>query len=93
MIERPLIFDIRTRPHQMQSLTGTKDLQMVNITLRVLTRPNIPHLEKIYTQLVRGCVYVCLYVCMRVCMVASTNTWRGVGNATHCAWPWRSRAY
>lgn len=50
-VERPIIFDIRTRPHQMQSLTGTKDLQMVNITLRVLSRPNIPHLEKIYTQL------------------------------------------
>ena len=50
-IERPIIFDIRTRPHQMQSLTGTKDLQMVNITLRVLTRPSIPNLEKIYTKL------------------------------------------
>lgn len=50
-IERPLIFDVRTRPHQMQSLTGTKDLQMVNITLRVLTRPSIPKLEAIYTQL------------------------------------------
>jgi len=50
-VERPIIFDIRTRPHQMQSLTGTKDLQMVNITLRVLSRPSIPNLEKIYTKL------------------------------------------
>jgi len=50
-VERPIIFDIRTRPHQMQSLTGTKDLQMVNITLRVLSRPRISQLSKIYNQL------------------------------------------
>lgn len=50
-LQRPIIFDIRTRPHQMNSLTGTKDLQMVNITLRVLTKPSIPSLAKIYTDL------------------------------------------
>lgn len=50
-LQRPIIFDVRTRPRQVNSLTGTKDLQMVNITLRVLTKPNIPHLEKIYTRL------------------------------------------
>jgi prohibitin 2 len=50
-LERPIIFDIRTRPHQMQSLTGTRDLQMVNITLRVLSAPNIDNLADIYTRL------------------------------------------
>jgi prohibitin 2 len=49
--DRPIIYDIRTRPHQMQSLTGTRDLQMVNITLRVLSRPSIDNLAKIYKNL------------------------------------------
>lgn len=40
----PHIFDVRTRPRQIQSLTGSKDLQMVQISLRVLTRPDVPHL-------------------------------------------------
>ncbi len=35
-IETPLIYDVRARPRNIASLTGTKDLQMVNITLRVL---------------------------------------------------------
>lgn len=38
--ERPHIFDIRTRPRNIQSLTGSRDLQMVNITLRVLSKPD-----------------------------------------------------
>lgn len=50
-VERPILFDVRTQPYTVQSLTGTKDLQMVNITLRVLTRPMVPQLEKIYTEL------------------------------------------
>ena len=37
--EYPHICDIRTRPRNVQSLTGSKDLQMVNITLRILTKP------------------------------------------------------
>jgi prohibitin 2 len=50
-VERPILFDVRTQPYTVQSLTGTKDLQMVNISLRVLTRPMVPQLEKIYTEL------------------------------------------
>lgn len=34
--ERPIIFDIRSRPRNIASLTGSRDLQMVNITLRVI---------------------------------------------------------
>lgn len=49
--ERPIFFDIRTRPHTRQSLTGTRDLQMVNVTLRVLTRPQSKHLPEIYRRL------------------------------------------
>jgi len=46
--ERPIIFDIRARPHTMTSLTGSKDLQMVNISLRALARPNPVKLPELY---------------------------------------------
>ena len=32
----PIIYDIRSKPKKISSPTGSKDLQMVNITLRVL---------------------------------------------------------
>ncbi|KAG8429798.1 hypothetical protein GDO86_019182 [Hymenochirus boettgeri] len=35
----PIIYDIRAKPRKISSPTGSKDLQMVNITLRVLSRP------------------------------------------------------
>jgi len=46
-----VIFDVRAKPRSIASLTGTKDLQMVNITCRVLSRPNIPDLPDIYRTL------------------------------------------
>jgi prohibitin 2 len=49
--ERPIIYDIRARPHATTSLTGTKDLQMVNISLRCLARPNPGKLPEIYRTL------------------------------------------
>ncbi|EUC63401.1 prohibitin [Rhizoctonia solani AG-3 Rhs1AP] len=49
--ETPIIFDIRAKPRSIASLTGTKDLQMVNITCRVLSRPNISELPNIYREL------------------------------------------
>lgn len=45
----PIIYDIRARPRKITSPTGSKDLQMVNISLRVLSRPdavNIPTVHK-----------------------------------------------
>lgn len=39
-VEWPLIYDIRARPFKISSPTGTKDLQMVDIGLRILSRPN-----------------------------------------------------
>jgi len=53
LVEYPVIFDVRTRPRNVQSLTGSKDLQMVNITLRVLSKPNPKALAFIYTRLGR----------------------------------------
>merc|ERR1719482_2462861 len=49
--DRPVFYDIRTRAYRRQSLTGTKDLQMVNITVRALLRPMKEELPKIYKEL------------------------------------------
>lgn len=46
--ERPIIYDIRTRPVNLQTLTGSKDLQMVTIAIRVLHKPNPNQLVWIY---------------------------------------------
>jgi len=48
-LERPIVYDVRTRPRQMVSLTGSRDLQMVNITLRTLCKPDENSLPQIYT--------------------------------------------
>lgn len=45
------MYDVRAKPRNVASLTGTKDLQMVNITCRVLSRPNIEALPQIYRTL------------------------------------------
>ncbi|KAL7545419.1 hypothetical protein ACHAWF_008767 [Thalassiosira exigua] len=49
--ERPVIYDIRTRPVNLQTLTGSKDLQMVTIAVRVLHKPDPNHLVWIYRHL------------------------------------------
>ncbi|KAG5735365.1 Prohibitin-2 [Termitomyces sp. T112] len=49
--ETPIIFDIRAKPRNVGSLTGTKDLQMVNITCRVLSRPSVHALPAIFREL------------------------------------------
>lgn len=49
--ERPIIFDVRARPSLIQSQSGSRDLQMVNIGLRVLTRPNPEKLPQLYRTL------------------------------------------
>lgn len=49
--ETPIIYDVRAKPRNIASLTGTKDLQMVNITCRVLSRPSVQDLPTIYREL------------------------------------------
>lgn len=49
--QKPIIFDIRTRPTLISTKTGSKDLQNVNIQLRVLFRPIEKYLPKIYTEI------------------------------------------
>lgn len=46
--ERPIIYDVRARPHLVESTSGSRDLQMVKIGLRVLTRPLPDQLPTIY---------------------------------------------
>jgi prohibitin 1 len=48
-VQRPIMFDIRSRPRNVPVVTGSKDLQNVNITLRILFRPIPDQLPKIYT--------------------------------------------
>eukprot|EP01137_Pigoraptor_chileana_P020065 Opistho-2@81950 len=47
----PIVYDVRSKPRRITSLTGSKDLQMVNISLRVLARPQVAHLPLIYQTL------------------------------------------
>ncbi|GAV52651.1 hypothetical protein ZYGR_0AG06420 [Zygosaccharomyces rouxii] len=49
--ETPIVYDVRAKPRNVASLTGTKDLQMVSITCRVLSRPEVAQLPTIYRTL------------------------------------------
>merc|ERR1711964_349386 len=50
-LQRAIVFDVRTRPRNISTTTGSKDLQMVTLTLRVLHRPEVKQLPKIYQNL------------------------------------------
>jgi len=50
-VQSPIIYDIRARPKNVPTITGSKDLQNVNITLRILFRPKPDALPGIYTTL------------------------------------------
>ncbi|KAG7893572.1 hypothetical protein KL905_002300 [Ogataea polymorpha] len=50
-LQFPTIYEIRAKPRSIASLTGTKDLQMVNITCRVLSRPEVSALPTIHRTL------------------------------------------
>ena len=47
-IQTPKIFEIRTRPQVISSRTGTRDMQTVAISLRILFRPDPEFLPTIY---------------------------------------------
>ncbi|CAF4274750.1 unnamed protein product, partial [Rotaria sordida] len=47
-LHRPIIFDIRTRPRSLPSITEIKDLQTINITLHILYRPRAELLPKLF---------------------------------------------
>lgn len=64
-LQYPIIYDVRSTPFNIRAETGSKDLQRVVITLRVLYRPEKKLLPSIYQRL--GLDY-------------STNVFNSVGN-------------
>ncbi|CAI5439563.1 unnamed protein product [Caenorhabditis angaria] len=47
-VQKHILFDIRSTPRAVSTITGSKDLQNVNITLRILHRPDPSKLPNIY---------------------------------------------
>lgn len=50
-IETPVIFDVRNKPAEVITSSGSRDLQMVNMAIRVLYQPNVDNLHHIYRNL------------------------------------------
>ena len=50
MVQDPHIIDCRCRPQVIESQTGTKDVQQVQIVLRVLSRPDESSLKRLFQQ-------------------------------------------
>lgn len=51
MIERAILYDIRARPRVMKCNTGTADLQMVHVALRLMYKPEENQIFTIYRNL------------------------------------------
>ncbi|KAJ2799674.1 Prohibitin-1, subunit of the prohibitin complex (Phb1p-Phb2p) [Coemansia guatemalensis] len=51
VLQRAIIYDVRTRPRLINTTTGSKDMQMVSLSLRVLQRPSIANLPRLYQNL------------------------------------------
>lgn len=50
-LQKSIIYDVKIRPNIVTTNTGSKDLQTVSLTLRILHRPNVKNLSKIYQTL------------------------------------------
>ncbi|CAB4423008.1 hypothetical protein RhiirA5_346442 [Rhizophagus irregularis] len=50
-LQRAILYDIRTKPRNISTTTGSKDMQTVSLTLRVLHRPDVDKLSEIYKSL------------------------------------------
>ncbi|CAG8564607.1 2964_t:CDS:2 [Ambispora leptoticha] len=50
-LQKAVLYDVRIKPRNISTTTGSKDMQMVSLTLRVLHRPDIRHLPEIYQTL------------------------------------------
>lgn len=51
LVQTPYIFDVRSKPTNVPVVTGSKDLQNVSITLRILFRPEASSLPNIFVNL------------------------------------------
>lgn len=50
-VQRAIIYDVRIKPRTISTTTGSKDLQMVTLSLRVLSRPDVGKLAEVYRKL------------------------------------------
>lgn len=50
-LQRVIPFDVRITPRNISTTTGSKDMQTVSLTLRVLHRPDVSKLHEIYSRL------------------------------------------
>ncbi|TYJ52914.1 hypothetical protein B9479_006461 [Cryptococcus floricola] len=50
-LQRAILYDVRIKPRNISTTTGSKDMQMVSLTLRVMSRPDLNELPKIYQSL------------------------------------------
>lgn len=50
-LQKAIVYDVRTKPKTIATTTGSKDLQNVSLTLRVLHRPEVMNLPIIYQSL------------------------------------------
>ena len=53
-MQRPIIYDVKITPRDIHTETGTKDLQNVRVTLRVLYHPDTAHLKFIHKSYGQG---------------------------------------
>jgi len=51
IIQRPIIYEVRTKYRSIESDTGSRDLQTVHITLRILYRPDVNRLPSLHSNL------------------------------------------
>jgi len=49
--QRPIIYDVRARPLNTSAKSGSRDLQMIDMTVRVLYRPEVAVLPELYRRL------------------------------------------
>jgi prohibitin 1 len=50
-VQTPHIYDVKTNPKMIRTATGSNDLQTVNVSLRILYRPEPAKLPQIYSEL------------------------------------------
>ena len=50
-LQKAIVFDVRTKPRNISTTTGSRDMQTVSLTLRVLHRPEYSRLCEIYQNL------------------------------------------
>ncbi len=50
-LETPIIFDLRNKPTEIITATGSKDLQMISLAVRVLFKPHVDAIPEIYRRL------------------------------------------